>query len=414
MNFHKIEERILSLCPYIKEIVVTTYNGHPFAVIYPNFQTLKTAHIINIESEIRWYGVELYNMEVEESEKVRGYMLLTEALSKTKSGEFDLSAIEALISEDKTKIKISQEEPADDVYKTLKSYISTLSSATVLPSSHIELDLRLDSLNYVELFVFIENSFGVKIDEAIFSELMIMQDLYNYIKEHKHYINPTKTEWEDILSAKKDEELIYSPFIMFAYKTILLPLFKIFFRLEVKGVQNIPASTCIIAPSHQSMLDGFLIEATLPYSILKNTFFLAFKQVFGTFFFNPIAKHGQSILIDANIELRETMQHVSLPLKKGHNLVIFPEGARTRDRKLLEFRPFFAMLSKTHNVPIVPVVVDGSYEALPTGKILPRPKKVKVTYLKPIYPEDMGYDEITMLVKNAIEVEMKNNPIINR
>ncbi|NOR58281.1 MAG: glycerol acyltransferase, partial [Sulfurimonas sp.] len=145
------------------------------------------------------------------------------------------------------------------------------------------------------------------------------------------------------------------------------------------------------------------IEATLPYSILKNTFFLAFKQVFGTIFFNPIAKNGQSILIDANINLKETMQHASLPLKKKKNLVIFPEGARTRDRKLLEFRPFFAMLSKTHNVPIVPVIIDGSFEALPSGKIFPRPRKVKLRYLKPIYPYNMSYDELTKLVKKTIE-----------
>ena len=127
---------------------------------------------------------------------------------------------------------------------------------------------------------------------------------------------------------------------------------------EIKGIENIPSTSRIIAPTHQSMLDGFLIEATLPYGVLKNTFFLAFKQVFGTLFFNPIAKHGQTILIDANYKLKESMQNAALPLKKKKNLVIFPEGARTRDRKLLEFRPFFAMLSKTYNVPIIPVIIE--------------------------------------------------------
>ena len=51
MNLHAIEEKISLLCPYVKEIVVTIHNGHPFALIYPNFQTLKSANIINIESE---------------------------------------------------------------------------------------------------------------------------------------------------------------------------------------------------------------------------------------------------------------------------------------------------------------------------------------------------------------------------
>ncbi|WP_415396819.1 1-acyl-sn-glycerol-3-phosphate acyltransferase [Sulfurimonas sp. CS5] len=406
MNLHDIQDRILILCPFIKEIVVTIENGHPFAFIYPNFQTLKSEHIINIESEIRWYGVELYNMEVEESQKIRGYFISTHPLEKTASGEFDTTAIKKLLNKTQQSLQISEDEPSDNLYQTIKSYLCTMSDAIILPSSHLELDLRLDSLDYVELFVFIEHSYGVKIDEKVFSNIMTMQELYEYIKEHKEYITPTKIEWENILKEEHDEKLIFSPFIMFTYKTILLPFFKLFFRLEVKGIENIPDTSCIIAPTHQSMLDGFLIEATLPYSILRNTFFLAFKQVFGTTFFNPIAKYGQSILIDANINLKNTMLHASLPLKKKKNLVIFPEGARTRDRKLLEFRPFFAMLSKTHNVPIVPVIIDGSFEALPSGKIFPRPKKIKLTYLKPIYPGNMSYDELTEFVKKTIEDEM--------
>jgi len=408
MNLHDIQDRISILCPFIKEIVVTIQNGHPFALIYPNFQALKSAHIINIESELRWYGVELYNMEVEESKKIRGYFISKYPLAKTPSGEFDITTIQDIISNKNIKNTpdIITNEPGDNLYQTIKSHLSTVTNETVTPESHLELDLGLDSLDYVELFVFIEHSYGVKIDEKIFSCIMTMQDLYEYIKEHKEYITPIKIEWESILNEEHDEKLIFSPFIMFTYKTILLPFFKLFFRLEIKGVEHIPKSSCIIAPTHQSMLDGFLIEATLPYSTLKNTFFLAFKQVFGTIFFNPIAKHGQSILIDANINLKETMQHASLPLKKKKNLVIFPEGARTRDRKLLEFRPFFAMLSKTHNVPIVPVIIDGSFEALRSGKIFPRPRKIKLTYLKPIYPDNMSYDELTELVKKAIEDEM--------
>jgi len=381
MNLHQIEKKVLEICPFIKNISVTLHNGHPFALIYPDFQALESANIINIESEIRWYGIELYNMKVDESQKIRGYKILTKTSQKSEATD----------------------EPTDELYKSIKLYLSSLSNVTVLPSSHLELDLGLDSLDYVELFVFIEQSFGVKIDERIFSSIMSVQALYNYIKEHQKSFNPTEVKWEKILNEKLDEKLIYSPFIMFSYKTLLLPFFKLFFRLDVKGVENIPSSTSIIAPTHQSMLDGFLIEATLPYATLKNTFFLAYKQVFGTFLMRPIAKHGQSILIDANYKLKETMQRVSLPLKKGNNLVIFPEGARTRDGKLLEFRPFFAILSKTHNVPIVPVIIDGSFEALPAGKIFPRPKKIKVTYLKPIYPKDLSYDELTRVVKSAIE-----------
>ena len=82
MNLHSIEERILHLCPYVKEIVVTLHNGSLFALIYPDFKALKSAYIINIESEIRWYGVELYNMEVDDSHRVCGYIISTISLPK--------------------------------------------------------------------------------------------------------------------------------------------------------------------------------------------------------------------------------------------------------------------------------------------------------------------------------------------
>lgn len=386
MNLKKIEEIVLSHSKYIKKVEVIIKDGFPYALIHPNYETLKEAKIINIEEEIRWYGVELYNMEVDEAHKIKAYEILVDEVS-------------------------SDYEPDDEVYRILKSYLLTLTKEKIFPSSHLELHLGLDSLDYVELFIFIEKSFGVKIDEALFSKMMNMQAIYEYIKKHKTHLSEEEVKWHEVLEEDIDEELIYSPFIMFLYKTFLLPLFKLLFRIEIIGDENIPKSSCIIAPSHQSMLDGFLIESTLPYAILKNTFFLAYKQVFGTFILNPVAKYGQSILIDANENLKHTMQYCALPLKKGDNLVIFPEGARSRDRKLLEFRPFFAMLSKTFNIPVVPVVIDGSFEALQTGKYIPSLKKIRITYLKPIDSEGMTYHELTGKVKEAIQDELERNPL---
>ncbi len=387
MDLHVIEKRVLALCSFVKKITVIIRDGYPFALIYPDFEALKAAHIVNIENEIRWYAVELYNIEVDEDSKIRGYDIVTTTLC-------DIS-----------------DEPNDELYNALKSYIATLSNATVLPSSHIELDLGFDSLNYVELFAFIEQSFGVTIDEIIFSEIMSVQALYDYIKKHQRYFKPYKTEWKEILNEPLDEELSYSPYIMFTYKTLFLPIFKLYFRLEIKREENIPSAPCIIAPSHQSMLDGFLIAAALPYNVLKQSFFLAFEVIFGSPRMRPIANNGQMLLIDVNLNLKHSMQRATLPLKEEKNLVIFPEGARTRDRELLEFRPFFAMLAKEYNVAVVPVVIDGSFEALRAGMLFPRPKKIKITFLEPIHPEGLSYDELTQQVKEAIESEMKRNPL---
>ncbi len=384
MDLHTIENKILSASPFIKKVSVTMQNGSAFATITPDYEALKEKHIVNIESQVRWYGVELYNMQAEEEFKVRGYKILRDKTDFT-----------------------AQDEPQDKLYNNLKNFLSTISTKDITPSSHLEIDLGLDSLNYVELFIYVEESFGVYMDETIFSDLMIFEDFYAYVKEHQKKFKPTKIDWESMLNEDIDEKLIYSPYIIFAYKTLLLPFFKLYFRLEVKGIENIPKSSCIIAPIHQSMLDGFLLESTLPYGILRNTFFLAFEAVFGTKLLRPISNHGQTLLIDADNHLKLSMQRSALPLKKKKNLVIFPEGARTRDRKLLEFRPFFAMLSQTYKVPIVPVIIDGSFEALQAGKLFPSPKKITITYLKPIYPDNLDYEEISKLTREAIEEEIE-------
>lgn len=389
MDLKKIQEAVLSHTRYIKDISVVMHDGYPFAIVYPDFDALKEAKIINIKEEIRWYAIELYNMKAPQPQKIKGFKIITDKLAKCASNELH--------------------EPDDEVYRVLKSYIESLTKKRVSLSCHLELDLELDSLNYVELFVFIEESFGVKMDEALFSGMMIFESLYIYVKEHCLYVKPVMPDWEELLREEIDEKLIYSPLIMSLYKSILNPLFRLYFRLEIRGVENLVSSPCIIAPSHQSMLDGFLIESALPYKILKKTFFLAYKQVFGTKLLEPISKHGQTILIDANENLKETMIYCALPIKSKNNLVIFPEGARTRDRKLLEFRPYFAMLSKTFSVPIIPVVIDGSYEALGAGMLFPRPRKIKVTFLKPIEPRSMDYSEIIIKVREAIRSELETS-----
>jgi long-chain acyl-CoA synthetase len=390
MDFKKIENRVLALSPYLENIKVSLRGGRLFASMTPDFEALQKANIINIEDELKWYAVELYNLEVPDEEKIRGYEIVYPKIS-------------------------SEEEPKEDeIYRRLKGFLQTLSSAKINYNSHLELDLGLDSIDYVELFIFVEESFGVLIDEKNFASMMRLHELYLYVKEHCKAVQNASSSLNEALKEPIKEKLRYSPFIMLFYKIFLFPLFKLYFRLEVSGRENIPQSSCIFAPSHQSMLDGFLVESSLPYKTLKNTFFLAYKNVFGTKFLKPISDNGQTILIDANENLKHTLQYVALPLHEHKNLVIFPEGARTRDRELLEFRPFFAMLSKLYNVPVVPVLVDGSFEALRSGTLFPKPKKIIVRYLEPIYPDGLEVAEITQKTKDAIAYELKSNGVFSR
>lgn len=405
MDLHKIEQRVLNLSKYIQEIVIILFKEKPFAFIYPNFEALQKDRIINIRSEILWYGLELYNMEVSIEEGIRDFKVFSHPLPRKEDQSYDIEALQHALKEHEEISFAKLEEPDDPLYHSLHNYIATLTSKEILCSSHLELDLELDSLDYVALFTFIEESYGVRIDEGIFALHMRLIDLYHYVKKHHVHHYPSPRSWAQMIKESFDEKLIFSPVIVALFKIVLYPFFKLYFRFEVSGRENIPKHSCIIAPTHESMLDGFLIESSLSFKTLKNTFFLAYEGVFGNKYLRPVSTNGQLLLIDANSNLKRSMQRAALALEAKKNIVIFPEGARSRDGNLLEFRPFFAMLSREYNVPIVPVVIEGSFQALRAGQLFPRPAKIKVKYLEPIEPDGLSYAELTQKVLEAIEKE---------
>lgn len=411
INILKIERTILKLSNVIKEVAVFMHNKQLFALIYPDFQEAKDRKIIRLENEIKWYAVELYNIKTPNDQKIKGYQIVQTPLPKNDIGEVKRSELEKFMKVQALQNKNLVDEPKDKVYQSIKTFLSTFTFEPITPSSHLELDLHLDSLNYIQLFTFIEKSFGVYIDEALFSQILILSELCHYVDEKKEKITITDINWKTILNEKISFDLNYSPLPIMIYKTLFLPLYKLYFSLKVSGYENFPKQPCIIAPSHQSMLDGFIHAAALPYSVLKKTFFLAYQAVFGTKIMRPIVQNSQTILINVNKDLKTSMQKSTLPLKSGQNLVVFPEGARSRDRELLEFKSFFAILSVELDIPVVPVVLDGTFEAMPAGKLFPRPAPVIIKYLDPIYPKGLNYDELVSKVKKAIHQEMIKHPL---
>ena len=391
----EIAKALLSTSKYIKEAEVVLKNGEPFAVMYPDFELLKDAGIVNIEEELKWYGVELYNIDAQQGKKIKGYEIVTRPLS--------LQAVKA------AGLEKHEGEPDDEVYRILKKYLQGVSAHPVFPSSHLGLDLGLDSLEYVMLFEFIEKSFGVHLDEKTFSGLMVMDDLYRWVKAHSEKSTVSEVSWSSVLKERSRERLVYSPWIMMAWKYALLAFFKPYFRLKATGIQNLPEAPFIIAPTHYSMLDGFIVLATLPPPVLKKSFFLAYEGEFGKDYLRPIARHSQMLLIDIDKHLKRSLLTTAEPLKESQNLVIFPENARSRDGRLLKFKRFFAILSKELDVPIVPAVIHGTFEALPAGKLFPKRKNITIKYLEPVYPEDgMGYNELSDCVRDIISAELSD------
>lgn len=101
---------------------------------------------------------------------------------------------------------------------------------------------------------------------------------------------------------------------------------------------------------------------------------------------------------------------LSKVLRMGKNIIIFPEGTRTHDGCLSEFKKTFAILSKELNIPVVPVCISGAFEAMPRGSRRPLRRPVKVSFLPVKFPEvSDSYESITLHVHQAIDDKLQSS-----
>jgi long-chain acyl-CoA synthetase len=407
INPADIENEIMKEARLIQELAVTEYNNHLVAVVYPDFEAVKEANITNIKETLKWEIIDKYNVNAPKYRKILDIKIVKEELPKTKLGKLRRFKLNDLISgsevkeEQKYLENISPEVETKE-YKAIEKYLKEYQGVDIKPDSHLELDLGLDSLDLVEILSFIDASFGVEIKEEEFARVGSIEDLCNLIRKKGGEYHEEEVNWGRILDQDIQVDMPKSSAVSRIIKILTTPIFKFHLSLEKSGLENIPETPCIFAGNHQSLADGFALNQSIPNRIMKKTYYLATVAQFKSPFRLFLAKRGNVVIIDINKNLKETLQTAAKVLKDGKNLVIFPEGARTRDGELQEFKKSFAILSKELNVPIVPFGLDGAYEAMPYGNSFPNRGKMRFHFFPAIDPKDKSLEEIINETKTDI------------
>lgn len=136
---------------------------------------------------------------------------------------------------------------------------------------------------------------------------------------------------------------------------------------------------------------------------MKKSYFYAKKKHVNNRFLSFLAGTNNIMVMDIHKDLRESIQKLAEVLRKGKNVIIFPEGTRTKTGKMGEFKKTFAILSKELDIPVVPVAIKGAFKAMPTRAIFPRPfSKISVSFAAPVYPAGHTTEEISSMVKEKI------------
>jgi long-chain acyl-CoA synthetase len=404
INPEEVEKVLLAKTAFIKEAGVFLKDGILQAILCPDFRKLSDEGIRDVEDYMRWNVIDQVNRTITPYKKVLRFYVSPNELPKTRLGKIKRYLLADLITEKKQQVI---EEPKTREYQAIKKFLEEETQQAVYPNNHLELDLALDSLGRVSLSAFIDTAFGLDIPENQLSDFPSIAALAAHIHLKKTRLNFEGISWSQILKEKVHLKLPDSGFSHNMFKHVFQVIFKLFIRVKAKGLENLPDHACIIAPNHQSVIDGFLVVSFFKRKFMKNTYVYAKEKHFHNPFMRFLANRNNIILVDVNKDLKLSIQKLAEVLKKGKNLMIFPEGTRTLNGKLGEFKQTFAILSQELKVPVIPVAISGSYDILPSGARIPRLfRKVSVEFLAPVYPENHSYESLKNLVHKRLEKQL--------
>jgi len=406
--------------PYIKEMCVLEVKeggGQLRAVIVPDYDYLKKKGEITVYGIIRW-DVENYSKELPEYKRVMGFEIVNEDLPKTRLGKLkryeirekytgrlpahEGSTVETQPSEEDTRLI---ESPTG---KTIMTYLSGRVHRGVKPGDHLELDLGIDSLGRVEVLSGLSALCKRELPSNILADVFTVRELIAKVDGYiAHPVaaaeavaaNGGEPLWPRVLSEAPSPELLkkienrpsfFSRAFTLYTRCYFFFQFRLLFGITIEGRENLPArGPYIIFANHASFLDGPMIAFSLDYRTNLNLYFLGYRAIFEKGFLSRIMKAVRIIQIDPVGELLNALKISNYVLKQGKILSVFPEGERSIDGEVKQFKKGAAILVGEAGVPVVPAYIGGTFEAWPRMQKKPKHLPVRIRFGRPLPPEEL-------------------------
>jgi len=347
--------------------------------------------------------------------KVKRYLVRDTYLSRiTEKG--DLGARKELTADEK---KFMERPVSKKIADCLKKETGV---NNITPHDTLELDLGIDSLKRVELAAAFEKIFGVKIKDESVWQAFTVKDLIAATEARlaEEVKGPAPSgeeksfgpdEWGKILrvppSKVNKEKIDLHPglcarLLLLGYDLTFGFMLKTFFNLKAEGRENIPMKgPYILFANHTSYFDPLIIAAALSMRQRLDLFFIGFKAFFDLPVIRRLTVIGRFIPLDFTAHFLESLRSSYYVLENGKNLCIFPEGMRSFEPDVREFKKGFGILAKETGAKLLPVFIEGAFEAWPRTATLPKRHPIRVTFGKPL---DTG-----KLLKEGLEMGARDD-----
>ncbi len=178
-------------------------------------------------------------------------------------------------------------------------------------------------------------------------------------------------------------------------------------KMRINGMENLKKDqSYVLVSNHASILDipAMIFSAPFPVRFMAKKSLLWFP-IFGWFLY--IADH---ILIDRESpqSALKSLKKASVLLKKGISVIVFPEGTRSPDGEVKEFKRGAFLLAQHSKFPVVPVSISGTYDMLPRQGWCFWPGTVHIRMGEPIPTWDLSHRESNDLMRKVRETIVEN------
>ena len=387
-------ERIYGTNPYVREIAVLERQGRLVALVVPDLEATRKGPSARVDETIR---VELasHSQSLPSYERLAGFALARDPLPRTRLGKYRrfllpalyeralageaVPAPRALDAEDKT---LLAKPHARRLYDVLRArYPNRPISLDASP----QLDLDVDSLEWISLSLALEQA-GLILPERAFADALTVRDLLWAVEIG------APTSHDDV--AKEQENLdrrwlapvgcglTVLGFVLYLVDRIVM---RVLFRLRVEGAQNLPAKgPYVLVANHASDLDSMAIIAGLDYRRAWRVYWAGDAiRLFRKRWLDPLWRALHVFPADDRFP-GWTLAAGETVLARGNDLAWFPEGWRTPDGKLQRFHPGIGRILARTRVPVVPIYISGTFEALPRNRRFPRLRPIRVIIGQPL------------------------------
>ena len=401
--------------PYIKEMCVLEIatNGLSSlqAIVFPNIDYFRKTREVNIQGKIRWL-LENLSKELPSYKRIMGFSIAKEELPKTRLGKLkryeikakylNCTAKETAAESQKPKEEIT---PPTQLENQIIDYLCRELKIKVSINDHLELDLGIDSLTRVSLAIGLEKMLNIHIPDTGIAEVFTVKELIAKIggllvqgEGHASFATG-QPSWGQIIRQLPRQEIMekinltprkIDVLLTFFILNFITLLFRLFWFLRVQGKKNLPqGKPFIICPNHSSYLDGFAVASSIGVRQALGLFFLGYSG----YFQHPVVRWAiglaRLIAIDPAINLTDAMQAAAFVLRNNNSLCIFPEGERSIDGQIKDFKKGVGILIKETDALVIPCYIQNSYHAWPRGQTLPNPYPLKVIFGSPCSQEEL-------------------------